>query len=174
MPFAFQSPVRLLRRSHLEDLERFTDAAARSGLSVGAVGAGLLLLQKNLASQDSSSDATPYASLQASPDDLVSMPVSSYLPVVQSPLTEVEDDRTFYPDSASRPLRRLSSKPVRRMAVAASPLAQYLPAGITPPARAQVILCIRRKARRQVLFAKGHGGGGHRKPRLTSKSNIWC
>lgn len=107
------------------------------------------------------------------------MPVGEYWSdindptVVQSTLPEVEDDRLFHPDDA-RPLRRVSGRAVRRLSVSGSKLATYVPDAIEVPAEASVIMCIRRKSRRGVILALGQGGGFHRKPRRSPKSDIWC
>ena len=37
-----------------------------------------------------------------------------------------------------------------------------------------VLVCVRRKQRRQVLFAKGKNGRGNRRPRWNATSHIWC
>lgn len=37
-----------------------------------------------------------------------------------------------------------------------------------------VVICARRKARREVLFAQGKGGGRHRRPRRTTSSSVSC
>lgn len=41
-------------------------------------------------------------------------------------------------------------------------------------ARPDVMVCVRRKQRREVLFAKGRAGGNHKKPRFTEDSKYIC
>lgn len=40
--------------------------------------------------------------------------------------------------------------------------------------RPDVMVCVRRKQRREVLFATGRAGGSHKKPRYTEESKIIC
>lgn len=98
---------------------------------------------------------------------------SVFDPAVQSTLPEVEDGRVFHPES-TRPLRRVSGRAVRRMQSAGAVLATFVPDAIEVPARDSVIMCIRRKSRRGVILALGHGGGFHRPPRRSPNSEIWC
>ena len=37
-----------------------------------------------------------------------------------------------------------------------------------------VLVCVRRKQRRQVIFAKGKNGRGNKRPRWNATSHIWC
>lgn len=112
------------------------------------------------------------------PEQLLAPEEDLPTPFIQSTLSEVEDNRFFNPDE-TRSLRRISTKPVRRMVVSGSrimPLgyAKAIPWGISPKAKASVIMCIRRHARRGVILALGQGGGYHRPPRRSPTSDIWC
>ena len=40
--------------------------------------------------------------------------------------------------------------------------------------RPDVMVCVRRKQRREVLFATGKAGGGHKRPKYTETSKIIC
>lgn len=40
--------------------------------------------------------------------------------------------------------------------------------------RPDVMVCVRRKQRKEVLFALGRAGGSHKKPRYTEESKIIC
>ena len=40
--------------------------------------------------------------------------------------------------------------------------------------RPDVMVCVRRKQRREVLFAAGKAGGGHKRPKYTETSKIIC
>lgn len=40
--------------------------------------------------------------------------------------------------------------------------------------RPDVMVCVRRKQRREVLFATGKAGGSHKRPKYTETSNIIC
>lgn len=97
----------------------------------------------------------------------------SYWPRDPVTLPEVEDRRLFQPDRV-RPLRRASSKPVRRL-VAASVAQPNTAASDHPriPAMAQALLCVRRKTRRGVLLALDRGGR-NRKGVRSETSDLWC
>ena len=41
-------------------------------------------------------------------------------------------------------------------------------------ARPDVMVCVRRKQRKEVLFATGRAGGNHKKPRFTEESKYIC
>lgn len=89
------------------------------------------------------------------------------------------DRRRFYPDSGvmrkefrkphippapnNRKAARLVLDPFR-------PLKQVV--AFAAPKR--VLVCVRRKIRKEVILATGKGGGSHRKPRRTEFSNVRC
>lgn len=97
------------------------------------------------------------------------------------PLVELEDNRTFHPSGSSRAPRfavRLSARDrqpsPRQRQVGYRPRSQTK-AVIAFEQPDQVVLCVRRKERREVLFAKRrHGRGGRRPRRRTWKSQISC
>lgn len=92
-------------------------------------------------------------------------------PVVQSPLSETEDHRTFQP-TPDTVLRSTSRSAVRYEA--ASPIrASYLPHGITPQYSSYVLICIRRKNRRAAILSSGRGGT-NKPPVRNPRSDIWC
>lgn len=101
------------------------------------------------------------------------------------PLIEVEDRREWHPDPVA-PLRsprrwrhRLTlpqvvispARPARFGVSATKTYSPTLPAFHAPKTLA---LCVRRKQRREVIFAKGKGGGKHRRPRRNKWSNYSC
>lgn len=99
----------------------------------------------------------------------------------------IADARTYFPDisfnrqsSVSRPLLQVARKPVKRQSrVIASPVNQVVPDGrrseyLRFAVPSQVLICVRRKQRRQVLFALGKGGSGHRNPKWKAESRIRC
>lgn len=106
-------------------------------------------------------------------------PVSSSLSEVRSSPREIEDLRLFNPDKFA-PLRGPRRWKPRFIAAKASRATgsrasrAFVSAGVQFHVPSSVALCIRRKTRRQVILAKGHGGGGHRRPRRRAYSNIWC
>lgn len=111
-------------------------------------------------------------------------------------LVEIEDRRRFHPEGKLRPVRSRSSRVAKISALSllgsnqffSDPFAGSLPvmpgraiAFPTEPQRSarspssNVIVCVRRKARREVLFARGVGGGKvSRRRRRSSLSNVFC
>jgi len=94
-----------------------------------------------------------------------------------------EDRRTWHPDrspvrvprSFSRPTKLAISSDIYRRS-APRHLAQSMPpAGISFKAPDQVVMCVRRKIRREVLHAFSHAGrGGQRKPKWGPWSHVNC
>lgn len=88
------------------------------------------------------------------------------------------DRRRFYPDTGvmrkefRRPSIPVSSRvDVRRLVISPfGPLKQAVRFAVPKRVR----LCVKRKERREVLLAKGKGGGNHRKPRRTEYSSVRC
>lgn len=90
------------------------------------------------------------------------------------PLVEVEDRRTSFP-AVYRPAKRFVG--YARLS---------MPAVVPPRSRRRfshvvkfqdpsgVLICVRRKVRREVLHAKGRAGGRVRRPRRNEWSNISC
>lgn len=95
-------------------------------------------------------------------------------PAVRSTLPEVEDRRYYHP-AGNAPSRTVRGSTVRSKVAQAKPGRLWdIPAGLAVEAKAAVIFCIRRKMRRGVILALGQGGGYHRKPRRSPKSDLWC
>nr|QJB20640.1 MAG: hypothetical protein [Microvirus sp.] len=108
-------------------------------------------------------------------------PVSSF-----SPILSLEDRRQFHPDGSFRlPAARFRSstqlvpkgvahgRPVSKGQV--RPVLYHAPpqsVGFSRPS--DVAICVRRKTRRQVLFAAGVGGKRVRKGKRTYKSRFYC
>lgn len=88
-----------------------------------------------------------------------------------------EDRRRFDPRRSLAPPGALSR--AARVLRVASP-SQYstdpgrVPVGITFAAPEKVAICVRRRVRKEVLFAKGRGGGGNRPPRRNYWSDVQC
>lgn len=83
----------------------------------------------------------------------------------------IEDRRQFHPEGVLRPARTLYERSASRNVVA--PAKKFSPA-ISFAVPAKVALCVRRKQRREVLFATGKGGGRHKRPRKNLFSNVRC
>lgn len=111
-------------------------------------------------------------------------------------LAQIEDGRRFHPDPRSRSPRDRKSRVAKISALSLLGSAQFfsdpytgsLPvsprlAAAQRPSKARqagrlsrnVIVCVRRKVRREVLFAAGAGGGKvSRRRRRTAFSNVFC
>lgn len=94
-------------------------------------------------------------------------------------LSEVEDSRRWTPEASPgleyTPSRRLDGSPARFKAGAATKVAVFSPTPVvafSTPSR--VVVCVRRKRRREVLFARGVGGGRVRPGRRSGTSGISC
>lgn len=97
----------------------------------------------------------------------------SVTPVLNS-LREVEDLTRFHPDGLDRGRRLVTSAPVSHV-VAPTPKSRPVPFGISFANPDKVITCVRRKRRREVLFARGGAGSRKmRRPRFNSRSDVRC
>jgi len=99
---------------------------------------------------------------------LPSLPLVSLI----SSFTEVSDRRTYHPSGPSRSAR--STSRAHHDLVSPSPFGRFSGSygvGFKNPER--VLVCIRRKQRREVLLAKGRGGA-NRKPRRSYYSDVRC
>lgn len=107
---------------------------------------------------------------------------------IASLLRELEDRRQFHPDGKARPVRDRASRGAR-FAIGSGNRTQFffgsplLPSGslaVSPKKKRgqytdRVLVCVRRKARKEVLFAKGFGGGRvSRRRRRNELSNVFC
>lgn len=95
---------------------------------------------------------------------------------VRSISPEIEDRRTFRPDGAAKHTRssRRSRIPLVAHDTRGIRSNFSVPVHVAFKAPRYVAVCVRRKQRREVLLAKGFGGGKHRKPKLNSYSNVRC
>lgn len=99
-----------------------------------------------------------------------------YIP--KSYLSEIEDRRLYHPEGVSRPFRALNRAVARLKAVDVKvhkkEKEKIIPRfiGFIDPAR--VLVCIRRKVRREVMHAMGAAGGSVRPPHRTESSEIRC
>lgn len=102
---------------------------------------------------------------------------------VRSNLSEIEDGRYWHPDpirNARTPRQWVSrfnlAKPVRRSTqrVDRRAIAFADPQSLSFRNNKHVVVCVRRKQRREVLFAKGRGGGGKKRGRRNYWSNVRC
>lgn len=117
-------------------------------------------------------DPSPIATRQrAAPTSVYTVTVprrfTYYVPRVTTPLQT--DLRRYYPDGRAKPANRVSGRPAR---ITRSPSARGsfmfdMPAG--------VLVCVRRKRRKQVLFALQRTGKGARAPRRRNQfTDVRC
>lgn len=90
-------------------------------------------------------------------------------------LREIEDRRTFHPEQAQRAARSFSS-PRHKLTIPKKHLGNIkLPSAIGFKDPDRVLICVRRKQRREVLFAKKkHRKGAGGKKRRNWYSTIQC
>lgn len=88
-----------------------------------------------------------------------------------------EDRRTFHPVAAQRPARSFSH-PRHRLVAASVPQNrpyQRMTAPVAFQAPRRVLVCVRRRIRKQVIHAFGHAGRtGQKRPRRNEYSTINC
>lgn len=110
---------------------------------------------------------------------LLSRPSAPILPDVTHDLRPFEDRRTYHPLGVFRPARVIGGHPVQPL-VPSKPAKQrsraFLAHGLAFPNPKRVLICVRRKSRREVLFAKNlhRRGAGARKRRRTYYSEVKC
>lgn len=88
----------------------------------------------------------------------------------------LEDRRRYHPLGPYRPASAVS-RSSRRLVVSRPGATQSrtrLPSGIRFADPQKVSLCVKRKTRREVIMAKGKGGGAHRRPRRNQFSDVKC
>lgn len=92
-----------------------------------------------------------------------SQPVAAFSPhkILKNTLRDIEDRRTFHPEAQKRPARSLN-RSQHKLVLPAKKNAPRLPARVAFDAPKQVLICIRRKRRKEVLFAKRKTGKGAR------------
>lgn len=96
-------------------------------------------------------------------------------PAPPAPLRLIEDRRTYHPLGPDRPARQVSGHPSKPLQVKPSKKFRLPPQlGFSDPTR--VVVCVRRKTRKEVLFALKKMGAGkrRRRPRRNWLSNIEC
>ena len=105
-------------------------------------------------------------------DRLLSRPSVASL----SPLTEIEDRRTYHPLFDDRPARTVEGTPVRPHRVTKSKYSR-LPFGLQFAQPNRTLVCVRRKQRQEVLHAlkrTGRGGSSRRHKRRNHYSGVQC
>lgn len=92
-----------------------------------------------------------------------------------SRLRVYEDRRLWHPDGLARPARSFDRATTLKMGPAKPSRPWQLPSAVNFTAPSRVVLCVRRKIRKQVMFAKHKAGrGGQRPPRWSYWSSVNC
>lgn len=111
--------------------------------------------------------------LRALPDLLI-RPVSRQ----RVDLRPFEDRRAFHPLKHARPAITTFKRADARLLIDDRKVdvkkPSRLPFGVTFAVPQRVAICVRRKRRKEVIFAKGVGGSKTRKPRRTEFSDVRC
>jgi len=115
------------------------------------------------------------------PTPLPQLPINTFRDPV-AVLSEIEDRRTWHPDTIlSAPFRSLRRSRVSLSPRSISPRSRsFRSAGMSSrpifsfAAPRYVAVCIRRKRRREVMFASGYGGRGYRRRRRSAYTSIRC
>lgn len=99
--------------------------------------------------------------------------------VLPAPLTAIEDRRTYHPLKVQRPARTISGHPSGPVTPKKTPTRSraFVAHGLKfPDPTGRVVICVRRKQRREVLFAKKktRAGARARARRRNWYSNIGC
>lgn len=102
---------------------------------------------------------------------------------LELPLTLIDDRRTYHPDPARLPKMitgapvsfKVRKKPTTYQKSLKKNWQSYVPNLISFAENKNVLICIRRKKRKEVLFAKKKTGmRGQKRPRFNSYSSIHC
>jgi len=90
-------------------------------------------------------------------------------------LSQTEDRRTFHPDGPSRPARSRFQTFHRLQATPAVDKTAFWSNGVAFKAPKDVLVCVRRKMRKEVLHAINNAGKrGQKAPRRSEYSDIHC
>jgi len=90
-------------------------------------------------------------------------------------LRVVQDRRTWFP-SLFRPAASLGRRADTKLIVPSTSVGSVsrLPDKVAFDVPRRVLICVRRKVRKEVIHALGKGGGGNRKPRRNEFSDVRC
>lgn len=182
---SFSSRVKIAKRlgrsvDDIEDAPSSSFMAARSAVFLSSLNNNGLSLGRD--ANDVASGLSPVQPMNARAL-INARPLSRVSPVIRSELTEFEDNRFYTPDPifkvrTTRRIQRLKAgvpgaiyqdRKNRMIRKKAHPFW-----AIRAPDILHAFICVKRKARREVLFAKGKGGGGHARPKWKQASSVWC
>lgn len=122
--------------------------------------------------RDRRSIATALPQEVLDPVGFLSRAVPAFVSSVRSKLDEFEDRRFVLDDAPARSTRRVVQIGIRPRPSRRSVERTWSAIHFKYPVH--TLICVRRKRRRQVLFAKGRGGGGKRPPKYNSYSHVRC
>lgn len=92
-------------------------------------------------------------------------PLTAFSPsptkILKNTLRDIEDRRTWHPQADKRPARSIT-RSQHKLVIPKSSGSRPLPKRVQFDAPKQVLICIRRKRRKEVLFAKKKTGKGSR------------
>lgn len=106
-------------------------------------------------------------------------PLTAFSPspekMLKNTLREIEDRRTWHPQGAQRPARSVT-RSQHKLVLPKKDSSPRLPSRVAFDAPKQVLVCIRRKMRKEVLFAKRKTwkGSRARRHRHTYFSEVTC
>lgn len=103
-------------------------------------------------------------------------PIIRFSPLPSSAMRQVEDRREFHPSGRARSARLVDGRSAAiQVGRPSRSRPQALPAGVRFSMPWRVMMCVRRKRRREVMFAKGKAGRrGQRPPRRNYYSEVSC
>lgn len=132
--------------------------------------------RRTIDQSDPLDDLVPGGSVETS--DLTSRRLLSPL-APSDPLVEIEDRRSYHPERGSRPALYSSRPRLVEKSKLPPRVARFRPsqtqARLAFSDPENVVVCVRRKDRREVLFAKRKTGRGGRRPRRRSwMSQLSC
>lgn len=96
--------------------------------------------------------------------------------VSRTPLRTIDDRRTFHPSPFTRPAVSAGRRADTKLVVPSQSLrdVQRLNHTVQFKEPRKVLICVRRKIRKEVIHAKGVGGSRVRKPKRNQFSDVKC
>ena len=132
------------------------------------------MARRNRREEDLERDDDPIASLLLEgPAPGPALTPTTWRTAVSDPLADLQDFRTFHPDQVYRDPLLTSGLPATTKQT--RPRTRSLVTQTTFDAPRDVAICVRRKSRREVIFAKRKAGAGARARRRRNYwSNVKC
>lgn len=102
------------------------------------------------------------------------LPLVAPLPVRKALAGPLVDRRQWHPERWDRPLAAVPRSAARVVVKDSATPQRRLPAQLAFSDPRKLLVCHKRKERREVILALGKGGGGNRPPKRNRWSNISC